>query len=213
MKQPFAVAMRASMLVQLIAVGMCPLPAAAAMESARGLVDTGVTTAAQVEAAGGGSTAPAPATHRSGGSALTIGLGATLLPIGLGLILDPPQADGQGGEAGVALGATIGLLVGPAVGLASGGRGDLAKRGVIIRSVCCGLVVLGGAAAISMLNEDQATVGATGILALGIVGGGVGVASSIYDLVITPKAVEEGRRVSFRPLVTPSGMVGVRATF
>jgi len=212
-KQPFAATLRASMLVQLIAVGMCPSPAAAAMGSTRGPLDTGVTAAVQVEAAGGGSTAPAPAAHRSGGSALTIGVAATVLPIGLGLILDPPQADGQGGDAGVALGATIGLLVGPAVGLASGGRGDLAKRGVIIRSVCCGLLVLGGVAAISMLSEDQATPGATGILALGLVGGGVGVASSIYDLVITRKAVDEGRRVSFRPLVTPSGMVGVRATF
>jgi hypothetical protein len=48
---------------------------------------------------------------------------------------------------------------------------------------------------------------------LGVAGGGAVVISSIYDLVITPGAVDEGRRVSFRPLVTPNGMVGLRATF
>jgi hypothetical protein len=102
------------------------------------------------------------------------------------------------------------------VGLASGGRGDLAKRGVIIRGVCGGLsVVLVGVGATLMLDESSQSNSAGGetLLVLGLVGGGVSVASSIYDLVITPKAVDQGRRVSFRPLVTPSGMVGVRATF
>ncbi|HKV72868.1 MAG TPA: hypothetical protein VJN62_16575 [Gemmatimonadales bacterium] len=203
--------MRITMLARLIALVMSVPLASSAMETAPESLGTGMTVAEEPKGADGESTVPASGARRSGGRALAVGLGATLLPVGLGLILDPAQADGQGGEIGVTLGAMVGLLFGPAVGLASGGRGDLAWRGVAIRGVGGALLVLGGAAALGTI--DEASPGATAIMWLGIAGGGLAVASSIYDLVRTPKAVEEGRRVSFRPLVTPNGMVGVRATF
>lgn len=203
--------MRVTMLARLIAVAMSAPLVSSAMESTPGSLGTGMTVAAGLEGADRESTAAASSAHRSGGRALMVGLAATVVPAGLGMILDPPQPDGTGGQVGVTLGATVGLLFGPAVGLASGGRGDLAWRGVAIRGVGGALLVLGGAAALSTI--DEASAGATAIMWLGIAGGGVAVASSIYDLVITPKAVEEGRSVSFRPLVTPNGMVGVHATF
>jgi hypothetical protein len=203
---------RVTMLVRLMAVVLCAPPAASAMESAPGPDSAVVIASAQPPAADGASTMPAPRAHRSGGAALAIGLGATVLPAVLGAILDPAQPDGQGGEVGLALGITAGVFLGPAVGLASGRRGDLAWRGVAIRGVGGALLLLGAAAAASTI-DSEVTAGANALMWLGVAGGGAVVISSIYDLVITPGAVDEGRRVSFRPLVTPNGMVGLRATF
>lgn len=197
--------MRIAVLARLIAVAMSVPRVSSATEATPDPLGTGMTVAAEPDDADGESTPPVSRAHRSGGRALMLGLAATVLPAGLGLGMDP------GGEIGATVGITVGLLVGPAVGLASGGRGDLAWRGVAIRGVGGALLVLGGAAALSTI--DEASAGATAIMWLGIAGGGVAVASSIYDLVITPKAVEEGRRLSFRPLVTPNGMVGLRAAF
>ena len=203
---------RVSTLLRLIAIVLCLPPVTSAMASAPEPRSIVVNVPAEPEGADGGSTASAARATRSGGKALAIGLAATFVPAGLGLVMDPARSDGQGGEFGLAVGVTVGVLFGPAVGLASGSRGDLAWRGLAIRGVGGALLLLGAAAAITSIDEGTDS-GSVGIMWVGAAGGAVAVASTIYDLAITPRAVSEGRRVSVRPVVTSNGMVGLRASF
>ena len=158
--------------------------------------------------------AVAPAVHaeRSGSQALAVGLTSTLGPIVLGALLFPAQEDGQNGASGVALGAAVGVLAGPAIGLASGGRGDLAGRGLLIRGSMYLLFGL-SAAAITSGNDGDSLESLGGIAVLGLVMGGVAVISAAHDLAVTPGAVTKGRPVSLSPVADPRGHVGVMVRF
>src|SRR5882672_7314900 len=69
--------------------------------------------------------------------ALGVGIAATAAPPLL--VLAASSSESRSEHVGLSVGVVTGIVVGPAFGLWSGGRGDLAKRGLITR-------VIGGAA-------------------------------------------------------------------
>src|SRR6185369_4232916 len=70
-------------------------------------------------------------------AALGIGLAATAVPTLLAYGLT--SKDSQAEDVALFVGVTTGVVAGPALGLWSGGRGDLAKRGLIQRCVGAGM--------------------------------------------------------------------------
>jgi hypothetical protein len=155
--------------------------------------------------------------HLSAGMSLAVGLATTLGPPAIALLVNPPGSDNEWAwEGTLTAGLAVGLLVGPAIGLAGGGRGDLAKRGLLIRGLGYGATLLGVfAVARSFESSSGGAGGGAGVAILGLVGAGVSVVSAAYDLAITPSAVDRGRghRVSVRPVVDERGRLAMRATF
>ena len=133
-----------------------------------------------------------PAPHpMSGGRALGIGIASTFAPAALSLIVNPPGSHGTiAWEASLATGAALGVMVGPAVGLASGGRGDLARRGLVVRGCGAALAGLGLYQVVMAMSNDGGTPATVPLMLLGIAGGGATVVSFIHDLAITPSAVD-----------------------
>ena len=155
--------------------------------------------------------------HLSAGMSLAVGLATTLGPTAIALLVNPPGSDNEWPwESTLAAGLAVGLVVGPAIGLAGGGRGDLARRGLLIRGLGFG-VALVGAYAVARSFDSSSDGGGAGGLVLGIaglVGAAVCVVSAARDLAITPSAVERGRGgVSVRPVVDERGRLAIRATF
>src|SRR4029077_16749909 len=104
-----------SMHVWLAGIVLCLSTVALAMESTPGADSAAVRTSAEVAGSDLGTSSHAPVTGRSGGKALAIGFGATVLPVVLGAMLDASVPDAQGSGAGLAAGVALGAGVGPAL--------------------------------------------------------------------------------------------------
>ncbi|HET7226566.1 MAG TPA: hypothetical protein VFK69_12735 [Candidatus Eisenbacteria bacterium] len=149
---------------------------------------------------------------RSPSQALTIGIGATLAPAIIAVAIDRPGSDREfAWEAALGLGGEVGALVGPSVGLTAGGRWDLAKRGLIIRGVAAGGMVV-GALGVGMAFEDG-NAGTGAMVILGLLAGGAQAFSTVYDLAITPSATAKGRRMIAHLEARPDGKLALVSRF
>ena len=144
--------------------------------------------------------------------ALGIGLAATGVPTLLAYGLT--EKDTQAENIALVVGITAGVVAGPAVGLWSGGRGDLARTGLLRRSVV-GAVGLGAVALAGAISNDSTQDG-TSSVALVLLGAASAVmvtVSVFHDLAITPSATAQGRRVSAGLVVRPDGVVALNVRF
>lgn len=188
--------------VTLLACACCVFTsslAAAGAPADSGAANAGADTTglapARTEARGFGSYSP--------NGALGVGALATLAPAAISLALNPPGSHSNfAWEASLSLGVTAGLFAGPAIGLASGGRGDLARRGLLVRGVGLAACAVGLEGLVLAFDETSNSSSPVILMAIGLVGAGVVAVSSIYDLAITPSAVEHGR--------TPRAVLGLR---
>lgn len=182
------------MKLSLITIALALLVAAPATQSHAAAADSALSGIAPARGPESAEVAR-PGSHRmGGGAALGIGLASTFGPAALSLIVNPPgNQDTFAWEASLASAAAIGLMAGPAVGLASGGRGDLARRGLIVRGCGEALTALGLWAVVMAMSNDGATPLTVPLVVLGAIGGTVSVVSVVHDLAITPSAVNAGR--------------------
>jgi hypothetical protein len=134
-------------------------------------------------------TAPAlasvqPSARRSlsPGAALGVGRGCSVAPIAIAVRLEPQLTDWE-----LAWVAAASVTVGPSVGLWSGGRGDLARRWLMLRGICIGGIALWAAFA-EVTNANTTD----GLMMLGRASMLVTTASWVYDLAITPLATARG---------------------
>jgi hypothetical protein len=150
----------------------------------------------------------------SPGEAFAVGLAATAGPALVALAVDPPGRNSDfAPEAALTVGIGAGILAGPAIGLWSGGRGDLAKRGLIVRGVGVIAVGAGALGLLSAIDGDTST-GAVNVLAIvGVAGLAVTTVSSLYDLAITPSAIAKRPPLHAQLGVRPDGVVAVRVRF
>jgi len=152
--------------------------------------------------------------HLSPGAALGVGLAASVGPAAVAALLIPPGSDSEfAWEAALTTGVALGVLVGPAVGLWCGGRGDLARRGLILRGLCAGTVAAGGLAVLSAMATEEGGPAVLPIAILGAVGGAVCVVSWAADLAITPSATANGRPHRAELDVRPDGKVALTVRF
>lgn len=153
---------------------------------------------------------------RSPGGALAIGIGTTLAPALLSLAVNPPGSDSDfAWEASLGTAAGVGIVFGPAIGLWSGGRGDLAGRGLRTRALG-GLVTLAsGVIALGMILDDDERGAAPVIVMIAVAsaGGAIVLGSSAHDLVRTPAAVRAGPPARVGLGVTRDGRVALTARF
>jgi len=187
----------------LIALLLSPMPAAA-------------TAIAQDTAAALADVQPPTRTSLSPGAALGVGIGCSVAPVVIAALLDPPGSHSTfAWEAALTMGAAVGIVVGPSVGLRSGGRDDLARRGLILRGICAATVAAGAVAVgVAMGSEAGGVQPPTTALAiLGTVGGLVCVASWFSDLAITPSATAQGRPHRAQLGVRPDGRVALSVGF
>ncbi len=150
--------------------------------------------------------------HLSGGTALAVGLAATLVPPAVALLTNLPNGDPNSNwEGALALGSVIGVFAGPAIGLASGGRTDLATRGLVIRGLGYAAMTVGllGVASSFEGNSTYSGVG-SGVIVLAFMGGAaVSSVSCIYDLAITSSAVGPRPTFSVGPAVDSRGRLAL----
>jgi len=152
--------------------------------------------------------------HLSGGHALAIGLATTLALPATSLLANPPGSSSEiAWEASLTICTAVGLYLGPAIGLSSGGRDDLAKRGLLIRGFGYGATLIGLLAVGSSLESSSYGAGIEVVALVGLLGAGASVVSAAYDLAITPSAVGPARHVSLRPVVDERGRLALRARF
>jgi hypothetical protein len=152
--------------------------------------------------------------HYSPGAALGVGLVATAVPVAAAMVASPIGGDSDfAWEAALAVGATVGLVVGPAVGLSSGGRGDRAARGVLVRVLGLGGVGVGLLGFGLAMSESDSEGSALAMMAVGAAGALVVAGSSIFDLATTPSAVEARGRPRASLGVRPGGRLAVTVTF
>lgn len=143
-------------------------------------------------------------------AALGIGLGATAIPTMMAYGMT--SRDTKAENISLFVGLSAGIVAGPAVGLWSGGRGDLARSGLVIRSVCTAICLGGaGGASSSWENGSQDAAVLLGILS---VAGGIGATMSVFhDLAITPSATGEARRRRVGLVVRPDGGLALNMQF
>ena len=198
-------------LMAVLGMALCPILVRASAQSP----DSAETTPAApvaVEAA----PVPAPAPSRSAlspGAALGVGLAATVVPtmMAYGLTTKDSRAE----DIALFAGLTVGIVAGPSMGLWSGGRGDLAKKGAIRRSVYAALCLgsLGAASAIFGENSQQVTDASVLFGIVGTVGGLAASFSALHDLAITPSAVSKGRPMSGEIGLRPDGQLALTVHF
>jgi hypothetical protein len=182
-------------------------PAARAVLRARQLARVGLllvtlTTVARAQTA---DSLSAPA-HRSGGRALLVGVGATFAPAVLSLALNPPGSDRDfAWEASLACGVALGVIVGPAAGLHAAGRDDLARRGLIVRTLGAAAVGGGLLAALTAMSEERSNAGTAPLVVLGCAGLLLETVSFVHDLAITPSAARSKRVAAWQPGLDPQG--------
>jgi hypothetical protein len=157
----------------------------------------------------GGSVVLAASTSRDGvgvspGAALAIGATATLVPLALAVAGD--------GNSTTWVAGLSGIVAGPAVGLWSGGRPDLAARGVLIRTLGLGALAL-GAATFGASFESDIGSGGTAVIVIGGLCGVATAVSVVYDLAITPGATKKARAGRVSLGVRPDGVVVVSTRF
>jgi hypothetical protein len=146
-------------------------------------------------------------------AALGVGLAATAVPTLLVYALT--SKDSRAEDVGLYVGVVTGILVGPAVGLWSGGRGDLAKRGLIIRAIggaAVGAGALGVAGAMAEGGSQSQAITAS-LVVLGLVGGALTTVSLFHDLAITPSATSQGRPPRVGLGIGSNGSLAVRVQF
>jgi hypothetical protein len=145
-------------------------------------------------------------------AALGVGLAATAVPTLLVYALT--SKDSRAEDVGLFVGVATGVIAGPAVGLWSGGRGDLAKHGLIIRSVgtAIGLGAMGVASA-TWENGTQAPAATATLAILGVAGGLMAAASLFHDLAITPSATAQGKPARVGLGIRSDGSLAVRVQF
>lgn len=142
----------------------------------------------------------------SPGTAAAIGLFSTAAPIALGMLPRDEYSRKQPNLATTTIGVLVGVTLGPAIGLASGGRGDLAFRGALLRAAAFGLST---GAVLSVGASGEA--GAVSLLVAGLSVAGL---SALHDLAITPSAVAEGPpRPRAALAVRPDGALAVQVKF
>jgi hypothetical protein len=148
-------------------------------------------------------------TVRSPDASLGIGVLSSAAPALAGLAI----SGGRNVESAVAIGAGLGVIADPAVGLASGGRGDLARRGLLVRGLAGGVA---GASALAVANgREGGHFGAGGTAGVVVCSAAALVAtvSWIHDLAITSSAVA-GRPAARAGLtLRPDGRVAVIVSF
>lgn len=169
-----------SLVYSLALLALAPLPARAAAS----IVDS--LPRAAYEAQGFGHYAP--------GGALAVGVLATLAPpVIFTAVSTSAQEEDFGWEAPLLIGATVGVLAGPAVGLASGGRNDLARRGLIVRTVGLAATAGGLYGIYTMMSQEESDAGSIALFSVGLAGAAFTGVSMLHDLAITPSAVAGGR--------------------
>ena len=165
----------------LLLLALAPLPARAAAS----IVDSLPRSAAAAQGFG----------HYAPGGALAVGALATLAPAFIATATSSAaQEEDFGWEAPLLIGATVGVWAGPAVGLASGGRDDLARRGLIVRTVGLAATAGGLYGIYTMMTNEESDAGSIALFSVGLAGAAFTALSTIHDLAITPSAVARGRR-------------------
>jgi putative effector of murein hydrolase len=145
-------------------------------------------------------------------AALGIGLAATVVPIMFAYSFTADESRAE--DVGLFVGATVGVVAGPAFGLWSGGRDDLAKRGLIARSIGAGLCLGAMGVASATWEDGTQDSGLTAALViLGTVGGLMTAGSLLHDLSITHSATSHGKPVSVGLGVRGDGLLAVRMRF
>jgi hypothetical protein len=145
-------------------------------------------------------------------AALGVGLVGTVLPTLLAYGLTERESEAE--DVALFVGFTASAVAGPAVGLWSGGRGDLAKRGLIRRSIGAGLCLGSiGLASATWDNGNQAPALTTTLVILGTVGGLMTIGSVFHDLSITPSATSQGKPLTVGLGIRGDGLLAVRLRF
>ena len=104
--------------------------------------------------------------------------------------------------------AAVSVMVGPSVGLWSGGRGDLARRGLILRGIC-----IGGIAFVAAFGDAINPGSTSGLVILGRASILVTAVSGVYDLVITRSATARGPPPRAQLGVRPDGRMALSLRF
>ena len=196
-------------LIAVLGVALCPILVRASALSPDSANATPAGPAA-VEAA----SAPTPSRSAlSPSAALGVGLAATAMPLMLAYGLT--TKDSKAEDVALFAGVTAGIVAGPALGLWSGGRGDLAKKGLITRSIGAAICLgsFGAASAIFQDNSDSVTDASVLFGILGTAGGLLASFSALHDLAITPSATSQGRRMSGELGLRPDGKVALSVRF
>jgi hypothetical protein len=144
---------------------------------------------------------------------LGVGLAATVTPTLLAYGLT--EKDSKAEDIAIYVGIFTSAIAGPAVGLWSGGRGDLAKQGLIARGIGCAFVGAGFAGGAMVAEGTGTAVQTTGVLMiiLGVGGAILTTGSVLHDLAITPWASGHDEPVSVAVGIRPDGMLAVRVKF
>ena len=196
-------------LIAVFVVTLCPILARASMLSPDSAEVTPAGPAA-VDAV----SAPTPSRNAlSPGAALGVGLAGTAVPLMLAYGLT--TKDSRAEDIALFAGVTAGIVAGPALGLWSGGRGDLAKKGLIRRSIGAAICLgsFGAASAIFQDSGDSVTDASVLFGILGTAGGLLASFSALHDLAITPSATSQGRRMSGELGLRPDGKVALSVRF
>jgi len=146
-------------------------------------------------------------------AALGVGLAATAVPTMLAYGLT--TRDSRAEDIALFAGVTTGIVAGPALGLWSGGRGDLAKKGLIRRSIGAAICLgsFGAASAIFQGSSDQVTDASVLFGIVGAAGGLLAGMSALHDLAITPSATSKGSRMSGQVGFRPDGRLALSIRF